>query len=67
MRSSGSAIGAVRELAGALGPKRPLRDLGVGREMVPALATAAVTDPVARNSQRLPSAAETVSLLECVL
>lgn len=62
----GTAIEAVREISGGLGIKRRLRDLGVERDGIPALAADAVADAVTKNAPRLPSEAEVVELLRAV-
>ncbi|GAA4524913.1 iron-containing alcohol dehydrogenase family protein [Amycolatopsis samaneae] len=61
-----AAIAAVREISGSIGIKRPLRELGVTREMLPAIAEAAVADAVTKNSPRLPAPAEVLDLLQAV-
>ncbi|MGK3206348.1 iron-containing alcohol dehydrogenase family protein [Amycolatopsis sp. MEPSY49] len=62
----GAAIEAVRGISGAIGIKRPLRELGVTRGDIPAIAAAAVADAVTKNAPRLPSEAEVVELLHGV-
>ncbi|RSD23974.1 iron-containing alcohol dehydrogenase [Amycolatopsis eburnea] len=62
----GSAIGAVREISGALGIKRPLRELGVERDRIPVIAADAVADAVTKNAPRLAREADVVSLLRSV-
>ncbi|WP_309235332.1 iron-containing alcohol dehydrogenase [Amycolatopsis sp. SID8362] len=62
----GSAIGAVREISGALGIKRPLRELGVERDRIAVIAADAVADAVTKNAPRLAREAEVVSLLRSV-
>ncbi|WP_328457523.1 iron-containing alcohol dehydrogenase family protein [Amycolatopsis sp. NBC_00438] len=61
-----ASIAAVREVSGALGIKRPLRDLGVTADLIPAIAEGALADAVTRNAPRQPSAAKTVELLRSV-
>ncbi len=58
-----ATIAAVRELSGPLEIRKPLRQLGVAREMLPELARAAVQDPVTRNNPRTPTEAEVLDLL----
>ncbi|NYI91554.1 alcohol dehydrogenase class IV [Amycolatopsis endophytica] len=58
-----ATLAAVRELSGPLEIRKPLRHLGVERDMLPDLARAAVQDPVTRNNPRTPSAAEVLELL----
>ncbi|MCL6670206.1 hypothetical protein [Streptomyces panaciradicis] len=50
----------MREISGALGVKRPLRDLGVDRAMPASIAVGAV---VTKNAPRLPSESEVLELL----
>jgi alcohol dehydrogenase class IV len=61
-----AAIEAVREISGALGIKRPLRDLGVTPELLPVIATDALADAVTKNAPRHPSEPETLELLRSV-
>jgi alcohol dehydrogenase class IV len=61
-----AAIEAVREISGAIEIKRPLRELGVTREDIPAIAADAVLDAVTKNAPRLPSEAEVADLLHAV-
>ncbi len=61
-----AAVLAVREISGAIEIKRPLRELGVTREDIPAIAAAAVADAVTKNAPRLPSEAEVAELLRSV-
>ncbi|MFJ7219250.1 iron-containing alcohol dehydrogenase family protein [Amycolatopsis sp. NPDC098790] len=60
------AIEAVRGISGAIGIKRRLRELGVSRGEIPAIAADAVADAVTKNAPRLPSVAEVVELLHGV-
>ncbi|MEV6838476.1 iron-containing alcohol dehydrogenase [Streptomyces sp. NPDC051133] len=60
---AGAAVAAVRELAGALDIKRPLRDLGATRTLLPAVAAGAVADAVTKNAPRLPREDEVLELL----
>lgn len=53
----------MREISGALGVKRPLRDLGVDRAMPASIAVGAVADAVTKNAPRLPSESEVLELL----
>jgi alcohol dehydrogenase class IV len=62
----GAAIEAVREISEAIEIKRPLRELGVTRDDLPAIAADAVADAVTKNAPRLPSEAEVTELLEAV-
>lgn len=62
----GAAIEAVREISGGIEIKRPLRELNVTRQDVPAIAAAAVADAVTKNAPRLPSEAEVAELLRSV-
>jgi len=62
----GAAIDAVRRLTEAIEIRRPLRDLGVERAHLPAIASAAVTDAITRNAPRQPSDAQVLSLLQAV-
>jgi alcohol dehydrogenase class IV len=61
-----AAIEAVREISGAIEIKRPLRELGVTRDDIPAIAADAVADAVTKNAPRLPSEAEVAELLRSV-
>jgi alcohol dehydrogenase len=61
-----TAIEAVREISGALGIKRPLRDLGVTPELLPVIATDALADAVTKNAPRHPSEPEALELLRSV-
>ncbi|MEW2157809.1 iron-containing alcohol dehydrogenase [Streptomyces sp. NPDC007189] len=58
-----AAVTAVRELSGALGIKRPLRELGADRAQLPDIAAGAVADAVTKNAPRLPEQAEVLELL----
>ncbi|MFI6355034.1 iron-containing alcohol dehydrogenase family protein [Streptomyces sp. NPDC050743] len=58
-----AAVTAVRELSGALDIKRPLRELGADRALLPAIAAGAVADAVTKNAPRLPEEAEVLELL----
>ncbi|MFD8544446.1 iron-containing alcohol dehydrogenase family protein [Streptomyces sp. NPDC059649] len=61
-----AAIDTVREIAGALDVKRPLRDLGATQQLLPSIAAGAVADPVTGNTPRLPTEAEVREILEAV-
>ncbi|GAA1982725.1 iron-containing alcohol dehydrogenase [Amycolatopsis minnesotensis] len=61
--SAAAAIGAVRAISGAVEVKRPLRELGADRGRLPAIAAAAVADPVTKNTPRLPDEAAVLELL----
>ncbi|MFD9889227.1 iron-containing alcohol dehydrogenase family protein [Amycolatopsis sp. NPDC059027] len=61
-----AAVEAVREISGTIEIKRPLRDLGASRDLLPAIAEAAVADAVTKNSPRLPTAPEVLDLLHSV-
>ncbi|HEX4723114.1 MAG TPA: iron-containing alcohol dehydrogenase [Pseudonocardiaceae bacterium] len=63
---SGAAIDAVRRLTETVEIKRPLRDLGVERAQLPAVASTAVADAVTRNAPRQPSEAQVLALLRSV-
>ncbi|MFJ9820117.1 iron-containing alcohol dehydrogenase family protein [Streptomyces sp. NPDC101151] len=60
---AGAAVSAVRELSGALDVKRPLRDLGADRSLLPAIAAGAIADAVTKNAPRLPQASEVLEIL----
>jgi alcohol dehydrogenase len=60
---TGAAVSAVRELSGALDVKRPLRDLGADRALLPAIAAGAVADAVTKNAPRLPQESEVLEIL----
>jgi alcohol dehydrogenase len=61
-----AAIGAVREVSGAIDVKRPLRELRVDRDMLPSIAAVAVADAVTANAPLFPSGAEVLRILESV-
>jgi alcohol dehydrogenase len=61
-----AAVTAVRELSGTLDVKRPLRDLGAGRTLLPAVAAGAVADAVTKNAPRLPEERQVLELLTSV-
>jgi alcohol dehydrogenase class IV len=63
---AGAAIEAVREISAAIEIKRPLRDLGVSRDGIPAIAADAIADAVTKNAPRLPTEPEVVELLQGV-
>ncbi|NLU74038.1 iron-containing alcohol dehydrogenase [Streptomyces sp. HNM0575] len=58
-----AAIGAVREISGAVDVKRPLRELRTTRQLLPSVAAGAVTDPVTRNAPRQPTEPQVLELL----
>nr|WP_227026106.1 iron-containing alcohol dehydrogenase [Streptomyces fodineus] len=58
-----AAVTAVREQCGALDIKRPLRELGTDRDLLPAIAAGATADAVTKNAPRLPEEAEVLELL----
>ena len=57
------AISAVAELVDRVGVRRPLRELGCVRDMLPDIAAAAVADAVTANSPRLPGTDEVLDIL----
>ncbi|MFI5607902.1 iron-containing alcohol dehydrogenase family protein [Amycolatopsis sp. NPDC051903] len=61
-----SAVDAVGAISGAIGIKRPLRDLGLTREDLPAVAQAALADAVTKNTPKAPHQAEVEELLASV-
>jgi alcohol dehydrogenase len=63
---AGAAIEAVREISGSIEIKRPLRDLGVTKELMPRIAADAVADAVTKNAPRLPVEQQVLELLESV-
>jgi alcohol dehydrogenase len=56
-------IVAVDELVERVGVRRPLRELGCVRNMLPDIAVAAVADAVTANSPRLPATEEVLAIL----
>lgn len=60
------AIRAVAEIGAALDIRKPLRDLGVDRDMLPEIAAGAASDAVTRNAPRLPEESEILDLLRAV-
>ncbi|KOV56168.1 iron-containing alcohol dehydrogenase family protein [Streptomyces sp. MMG1121] len=58
-----AAVTAVRELSGSLDVKRPLRALGAGRDLLPAIAAGAVADAVTKNAPRVPAEREVLEIL----
>ena len=60
------AIAAVRDIAGTVEIKRPLRELGVTADLIPVIAADAVADAVTKNAPRRPSELEVVELLNSV-
>jgi alcohol dehydrogenase class IV len=63
---SGTAIDAVHRIAGEVGIRRPLRTLGVERDMLASIAAVALADPVTRNSPRLPGESDILRILDAV-
>lgn len=63
---AGAAIEAVREISSAIEIKRPLRELGVTRDGLPAIAADAVADTVTKNAPRRPSKGDVLELLQGV-
>ncbi|MFF4894907.1 iron-containing alcohol dehydrogenase family protein [Streptomyces sp. NPDC001068] len=61
-----AAVDAVREISGALGVKRPLRDLGVVPDLLRPIAAGAVADAVTRNAPRQPTEEQVLGILEAV-
>jgi alcohol dehydrogenase class IV len=61
-----SAVDAVRAISDGVRIKRPLRDLGLTREDLPAIARAALADAVTKNAPRTPSPAEAEEILASV-
>jgi alcohol dehydrogenase class IV len=59
-------IAAVREISGALDIKKPLRDLGAPRELLPSIAAGAVADAVTRNNPLEPTERQILDILESV-
>ncbi|MEV1294380.1 iron-containing alcohol dehydrogenase [Pseudonocardia sp. NPDC049635] len=58
-----SAIDSVTALACGIGLRRPLRELGATRDLLPVLAAAAVADPVTANAPRRPTEADVRDIL----
>ncbi|MEV8058022.1 iron-containing alcohol dehydrogenase [Streptomyces antimycoticus] len=58
-----AAIDAVREIAGAVEVKRPLRTLGADRGMLPAIAAGAVADAVTTNNPLSPDHTQVLEIL----
>ncbi|WP_063733622.1 iron-containing alcohol dehydrogenase family protein [Streptomyces sp. RTd22] len=61
-----TAIGAVREISGAIGVKQPLRELGVRPDMIRSIASGTLADPVTRNAPRQPTEGQVIEILEAV-
>ncbi|MEU9336005.1 iron-containing alcohol dehydrogenase [Streptomyces sp. NPDC048290] len=59
-----ACVTAVRDLSGALDIKRPLRELGTERAMLPSIAAGAVADAVTKNAPRQPTEADVRDILE---
>lgn len=64
--SATAAIDTVRAISGAVEVKRPLRELGVERDLLPVIAADAIADPVTKNAPRLPDEAAVLDLLRAV-
>ncbi|MET8947059.1 iron-containing alcohol dehydrogenase [Streptomyces sp. NPDC004542] len=58
-----AAVQGVREIAGAVEVKRPLRELGADRDTLRSIAAGAVADAVTKNAPRLPSESEVMEIL----
>ncbi|GAA0699777.1 iron-containing alcohol dehydrogenase [Streptomyces malaysiensis subsp. malaysiensis] len=58
-----TAIEGVRELAGTVDVKRPLRTLGADRDMLPSIATGAVADAVTKNNPLPPDHNQVLDIL----
>ncbi|WP_432251204.1 iron-containing alcohol dehydrogenase family protein [Streptomyces sp. HNM1019] len=58
-----AAIEGVREIAGTVEVKRPLRTLGADRAMLPSIAAGAVTDPVTKNNPLAPGETRVLNIL----
>lgn len=65
-QSARAAVDTVAGFIDAVGQRRTLRDVGLGREDVRVLVGDALDDPAIRNAPRLPTAAEATALLELV-
>lgn len=63
---AGTATDAVRGIAGEIDIRRPLRELGVERDMLPSIAAVALADPVTRNSPLLPTDPDILRILAAV-
>lgn len=69
-RRAGAALGradphdAVAGLTERIGVRRPLRELGATRELLPELAAAAVADPVTGNAPRTPTVDDVREILD---
>jgi alcohol dehydrogenase class IV len=61
-----AAVEAVSGLIDAVGQRRTLGDVGLGREDLRVLVADALDDPAIRNAPRQPTAAEATALLETV-
>jgi alcohol dehydrogenase class IV len=60
-------VDAVRDLAVAVGVRRPLTELGLVADLVPSVAQGAVDDVVTANSPRMPTRADVEQLLHAAL
>ncbi|MEU9970888.1 iron-containing alcohol dehydrogenase family protein [Streptomyces malaysiensis] len=58
-----TAVEGVRELAGTVDVKRPLRTLGADRDMLPSIATGAVADAVTKNNPLPPDHTQVLDIL----
>jgi alcohol dehydrogenase class IV len=61
-----TAVNAVRGIVGEVDLRRPLRELGVERDMLPSIAAVALADPVTRNSPLLPTEPDVLRILAAV-
>jgi alcohol dehydrogenase len=61
-----AGVDAIRRLIEAVGQRRTLRQLGLGRDSIAQLVSDARDDPAIRNSPRLATAAEATAILEAV-
>jgi alcohol dehydrogenase class IV len=58
------AITAVDDLVERVGVRRPLRELGCVRNMLPDIAAAAIADAVTANSPRIPIRDDVLEILQ---
>jgi alcohol dehydrogenase len=61
-----AGVDAVARLIESVGQQRTLRQLGLGREAIPAIVEDALADPAINNSPRLPTATQATLILEAV-
>lgn len=61
---TGDAVAGIAALVEDIGVRRPLRELGVDRELLPVLAAAAVVDPVTANAPRIPTEDDVREILD---